>query len=79
MPAGTGDGGVEIRARMVQPADDDGPRHPEPVALSPERGGRGVDIVGGRDDKQHRVRRTEPGAQLADEIRVARVCPAGSP
>ena len=57
---------------MVQAADHHGPRHPEPLTLSPQRGGRGIDVVNCRHDEQCRVRRAQPGAQFADEIRVAR-------
>ena len=63
---------VEVRTGVVQPADHHRPRNPDALAFSPQCRGGSIDIVNSRDDEQRRVRRAQPGAQFADEVRVTR-------
>jgi len=63
---------VERGAALVQLGDRDDPRHRDLGALAPERNGRRVDLVAGGHHEHGGVGGPESGAQLADEVRVAR-------
>ncbi|BCT74553.1 hypothetical protein SCMU_03950 [Sinomonas cyclohexanicum] len=60
-----------VRAGVVELGKHDGARHPHALTLGPQGDGRGVDVLGGRDDEQGAVRGAEPGAELAHEVGVA--------
>ena len=62
---------VEVGAGVVELGDHHGARHADPTALQPQRSGRLVDALVGRDHEQRAVRRPQAGPQLADEVGVA--------
>ena len=66
------DGLVEVAAGLLQLGDRHGPGHPGHLALPPQQPGGLVDVPTGRDHEQHRVGGAQPGAHLADEVRMAR-------
>ena len=61
---------VVVRAGRVELGHGNGARHPYGGALLPEQSGGAVDAVRGGDDEDRRVRPTEAGPQVADEVRV---------
>ena len=67
-PLAARDGVVVVRARDVELAHRDRPRDADRGQLLPQQRGRAVDVVGCRDDEDRRVSRSEPRAQLADEV-----------
>ena len=61
----------EVGPGLVEVRDDDGPRHADGRALTPQQRDGPVDVVGARDDEDGGVGRPQPGAQAADEVGVA--------
>ena len=65
---------VVVGAGLVELGDHHGPGHADLGALPPQRAGAGVDALVGRDHEQRAVGGAQSGAQLADEVGVARGC-----
>jgi hypothetical protein len=57
---------------VIQPAHHHHPRHPDLGALLPQGDSGSVDAIPGRDHEQRRIRRPQPGPQLAHEVGIAR-------
>ncbi len=61
-----------VRAGVVEFRDENGAWHADLAALQPQRLGRLVDLLVGRDDEQRAVGGSQPRTEFADEIGVAR-------
>ena len=67
-PLAPRDGVVVVGPGHVELAHGDGPGHADRRELLPEQCGRTVDVVGGRDDEDRRVRGAQAGPELAHEV-----------
>ncbi|CAM5706327.1 hypothetical protein SGLAM104S_06270 [Streptomyces glaucescens] len=63
---------LEVGAGRLQVRDHDRAGHADGRALLPHHAGRAVHAVGGGDDEEGRVRRSQTGPQLPDEVGVSR-------
>ena len=61
---------LEVAPLVVDLRDDDGAGHPHRGTLVPQHPGQAVHALGGGDSEEGRVRRTEPGPQVAGEVGV---------
>src|SRR5262249_59504201 len=68
-----GQGLLEVAPLVVDLRDDHGARHPHRGALVPQHPGQAVHALGRGDSEKGRVRRAEPGPQVAGEVGVAGV------
>ncbi len=67
-----GDRGIDVGALVVDPAHDDGARHPGGGTLVPDGARREVDLLGGGHDEEGGVGGAQSRTQLADEVDVPR-------
>ena len=63
---------VEVGASVLEPAHRHRAGYTDRVAFPPEQAGRFVDLLVGGNDEQNRVRASESGPHLSDEILVTR-------